>query len=182
MRTDSVFKDTAILLGVYAVVPVLVANFVILPLTFTVTSGLAYAGLAYAGLALPSDIGLGVLRTLIALSLIIGMLVFIMKWMEFLRQSFMGPFVSMPYGVRLPPMRRELKAALLRMNFKDFMDRVRRDLGDTDARALMLLLAFPDHLESPRGGELEELMARVADLDFTKTSDTSSSVAPEVMA
>lgn len=50
------------------------------------------------------------------------------------------------------------------------MERVRAELGEEDARGLMLLLAFPDEADALRGGEADELLSRVAEV----INDTSS--------
>ena len=49
----------------------------------------------------------------------------------------------------------------------EFMGLVRRELGEADARSLVLMLALPDEVDAPRGGEAEELLARVAELART---------------
>lgn len=48
-----------------------------------------------------------------------------------------------------------------------FMERVKSELGMDDACGLMLMLALPDEVDAPRGGEAEELLARVAELART---------------
>lgn len=50
------------------------------------------------------------------------------------------------------------------------MERVKAELGIQDARALMLVFAFPDEADAPRGGEADELLSRVAEV----INDTSS--------
>lgn len=51
-----------------------------------------------------------------------------------------------------------------------FMDTVRRELGDEDALALALLFVCPDDPSVLRGGERDELLARVAELALSKES------------
>ena len=54
-----------------------------------------------------------------------------------------------------------------------FIERVKSELGIDDARGLMLMLALPDEVDAPRGGEAEELLARVAELARTQTQHAS---------
>lgn len=46
----------------------------------------------------------------------------------------------------------------------EFVSLVRRELGEADARGLVLMLAMPNAVDAPRGGEAQELLSRVAEL------------------
>lgn len=102
-----------------------------------------------------------------------------MKWVHYLNDSSAGPIMSIPCRREMPALRHDARddprrladlekvLSAPKMGSKSFMERLRRELGDADARALMLVLAFPEHADTLRGGELDELMTRVAGVDFS---------------
>lgn len=56
--------------------------------------------------------------------------------------------------------RERINGTLWNGSIEDFLDGVRRDLGEADAHAVMLALVFPDDPEAPRSGQRDELLAR----------------------
>ena len=59
---------------------------------------------------------------------------------------------------------------------EETLERVRLELGDADYRALTMLVSFPDHADAPKGGEAQELLARVADLLQPVSNESTNSV------
>ena len=56
--------------------------------------------------------------------------------------------------------RERIHSTMMGGSVEYFLDGVRRDLGEADARAVMLALVLPDDPEALRGGQRDELMAR----------------------
>ena len=97
------------------------------------------------------------------------------KWMFFLQESADGPLSNPHAFLRIQDIStfmvgRSQKTMLgptlsfLADDSHAFMSHVRRQLGDADAQAFVLMMALPDEPDAPRAGDAEELVSRVAEV------------------